>query len=116
MSYINNKQTNQTQNQTMIKTLLTSAAIAVVGLTAVEAGIAAPRAGLRAAQYELCDAGRYYRQDVANGYMSRKQTIQEAAMYAVDLQNKNGWGPETNTALAQASEHGYLGGNCNIYR
>ena len=53
---------------------------------------AAPRAGLRAAQYELCDTGRYYRDDIRNGYMNRKQAIEEAAMYAVDLQAENGWG------------------------
>ena len=92
-----------------------AATVGMLGALAPEAD-ASPRAGLRAAQYELCDAGHYYRQDVANGYMNRQQAIQEAAYYAVDLQNENGWGPETNSALSSAAEHGYLGGNCNIYR
>ena len=92
-----------------------AATVGMLGALAPEAD-AAPRSGLRAAQYELCDAGHYYRQDVANGYMNRRQAIREAALYAVDLQNENGWGPETNTALSSAAEHGYLGGNCNIYR
>ena len=92
---------------------LFTGALALVSASKADA---APRAGLRAAQYELCDAGHYYRQDVANGYMNRKQAIREAALYAVDLQRENGWGPETNTALAAAADHGYRGGNCNIYR
>ena len=107
----------------MKKTIATLAAAASVTLFAGALTLiappkadAAPRAGLRAAQYELCDAGHYYRQDVANGYMNRRQAIREAALYAVDLQNENGWGPETNTALSSAAEHGYSGGNCNIYR
>ena len=107
----------------MKKTIATLAAVASAGLFAGALSLitpasaeAAPRAGLRAAQYELCDAGHYYRQDVANGYMNRKQAIREAALYAVDLQRENGWGPETNTALAAAADHGYRGGNCNIYR
>ena len=73
-------------------TIVGSAVIGAALLAAAPQSDAAPRAGLRAAQYELCDAGRYYRDDIRNGYMNRKQTIEEAAMYAVDLQAENGWG------------------------
>ena len=96
---------------------LTALAATTLGFgTAPKAEASTPRAGLRAAQYELCDAGHYYRDDVRNGYMNQRQAIQEAAYYAVDLQAENGWGSETNTALSDAAEHGYWGGNCNIYR
>ena len=73
-------------------TIVGSAVIGAALLAAAPQSDAAPRAGLRAAQYELCDAGRYYRGDIRNGYMNRKQAIEEAAMYAVDLQAENGWG------------------------
>jgi len=95
---------------------LTALAATTLGFGTASKAEAAPRAGLRAAQYELCDAGHYYRDDVRNGYMNQRQAIQEAAYYAVDLQAENGWGSETNTALSSAAEHGYWGGNCNIYR
>ena len=99
-----------------ISFLVGAATATMLGSMAPKAEAATPRAGLRAAQYELCDAGHYYRDDVRNGYMNQRQAIQEAAYYAVDLQAENGWGSETNTALSDAAEHGYWGGNCNIYR
>ena len=73
-------------------TIVGSAVIGAALLAAAPQSDAAPRAGLRAAQYELCDAGRYYRDDIRNWYMNRKQAIEEAAMYAVDPQAENGWG------------------------
>ena len=102
-------------NQTFI-TIFGSAVIGAAFLAGAPQADAAPRAGFRAAQYELCDAGRYYRDDIRNGYMNREQAIEEAAMYAVDLQVENAWGPETNTALSRAAQEGMTGGNCNAYR
>lgn len=96
-----------------------------IALAAITAGVAfvaapeaeaAPREGLRAAQYELCDAGNFYRQDVANGWMNWKQAKQEAVLYAVDIANENGWGKEVSSTLANAAAHGMEGGNCGIYR
>ena len=102
-------------NQTFI-TIVGSTVIGATLLAGAPQADAAPRSGFRAAQYELCDAGRYYRDDIRNGYMNRKQAIEEAAMYAVDLQVENAWGPETNTALGNAAQEGMTGGNCNAYR
>ena len=71
---------------------------------------------LRQAQWEMCDAGKMYANDVSNGYMTRRQAIREAAEYAVYLQQENGLAGYGNSPLSSAAEHGMLGGNCNIYR
>ena len=98
------------------KALLAIALTTATITSVVPKAEATPRNGIRAAQYELCDAGGYYADDVRNGWMNQQQAIEEGAMYASDLRDQNGWGPEVHDALSGAVVHGYYGGNCNIYK
>ena len=71
---------------------------------------------LREAQWEMCDAGHQYRNDVRQGYMTTSQAIREAAEYAVYIQQENGLQSYGNSPLSSAASHGFMGGSCNIYR
>ena len=74
------------------------------------------RMTLREAQWEMCDAGHQYRNDVRQGYMTTSQAIREAAEYAVYIQQENGLQSYGNSPLSSAASHGFTGGSCNIYR
>jgi len=74
------------------------------------------RMSLREAQWEMCDAGKQYRNDVRQGYMNTRQAIREAAEYAVYIQQENGLQSYGNSPLSSAASHGFDGGSCNIYR
>ena len=95
---------------------LTALAATTLGFgTAPKAEASTPRAGLREAQYTLCVTGRTYRQHVENGYMSQSMASKATARNTLKLQNENGWGAETNTALVNAATFGYSGGQCGYY-
>ena len=97
-------------------------ALALTALAATTLGFGgAPKAeargmSLRQVQWELCDAGHQYRNDVRQGYMTTRQAISEAAQYAVYLQQSNGLSSYGNSSFSSAASHGFTGGSCNVYR
>ena len=96
--------------------LLGATTATMLGSMAPKAEASTPQyTPLQRAQYSMCVTGRTYKGHINNGLMDMELAVDATTRNIINLQQENGWGAETNTALLTASNLGFSGGSCGLY-